>query len=105
MIQTIIDRYIDTIISYARAGNVVMINVGLTQARPNNENKAKHFCMHCAPHVLTWLLSLCCFFFSLKAFETLAREIIKAHHLTATDVKTTEVHTIHHYYITCTSGI
>ena len=70
-----------------------------------------NFCMHCSPHVLTCMLLLCCF--SLKAFVTLVREIMKKnrHHSAMnvfipipldTDVKTTEVHAIHQYYITCT---
>ena len=48
--------------------------------------------MHCAPHVLTCMLLL--FFYSLKAFETLVREIIKNRHLTGANVETThQVHT------------
>ena len=42
------------------------------------------------------------FFFSLKAFETLAREIIKDRHLTVDNVETTQVYTIPQYYITYT---
>ena len=53
--------------------------------------------MHCAPHVLTYM-SLWFFFYSLKAFETLVREIIKNCHLTGANVETThQVHTIPQY--------
>ena len=52
--------------------------------------------MHCAPHVLNCMLL--CFFFSLKAFETLVQEIIKDRHLTGANVETThQVHTIPQY--------
>ena len=52
----------------------------------NNENNV----LYCSPHVLACMLLLCCF--SLKAFETLVREIIKERNLTSTDVKTIQVH-------------
>ena len=54
--------------------------------------------MHCAPHVLACMLFVV---FSLKAFKTLVREIIKDHCLTGANhsVKTTQVYTIPLYYI------
>ena len=59
--------------------------------------------MHCSPQVLTCLL-LCCF--SLKAFETLAREIVKPRHLTGANVEAilVKVHTyntsvLHHMHM------
>ena len=52
-----------------------------------NENR-----LNCSPHVLTCIL-LCCF--SLKAFETLVREIVKPRHLTGANVEAVliKVHT------------
>ena len=50
----------------------------------------------------TDLLAVIVLFFSLKAFETLVREILKRRHLTVANMETTQVHTIHQYYITYT---
>ena len=38
MIHTYLDRYIDTYTIIPRVGDIVMINVGLAQARPNYDS-------------------------------------------------------------------
>ena len=69
---------------------LVLIVISHSYGYNYNENKVKLFCMHCSPHVLTCMLSLCCF--SLKAFEALVRETIESRCPTGANVETTEVH-------------
>ena len=59
----------------------------------------------CIVHHMYWLACYYCVVFSLKAFEMLAREIIKPYLPRGANVETTQVHTIPQYITTHTQNL